>query len=256
MGKSDAVAARFTLALSTYEEHARVQREAADRLTAQLLRLRPSFGRVFEVGCGTGRWSRTLAVRSQIDALWLNDLSPELAVEARKRLPETVRKKTVLLPGDAELLAWPDGLDLVLAGSVLQWFSKPEAFFENLRRRLRPGGLAAVVTYGPENCREVKALTGQGLAYPDAAELFRLASAFRLHHRSEDVRRECFASPRAVLRHLRATGVTGTHGGFRWTKESLLAFEEAYRTRFAARGPAKGVHLTYHPVTMLLEKTS
>ena len=248
MGKSDAVAARFTRALSTYEEHARVQREAADRLTAQLLRLRPSFGRVFEVGCGTGRWSRTLAVRSQIDALWLNDLSPELAVEARKRLPETVRKKTVLLPGDAELLAWPDGLDLVLAGSVLQWFSKPEAFFENLRRRLRPGGLAAIVTYGPENCREVKALTGQGLAYPDAG--------FRLHHPSEDVRRECFASPRAVLRHLRATGVTGTHGGFRWTKESLLAFEEAYRTRFAARGPAEGVHLTYHPVTMLLEKTS
>lgn len=256
MGKSDAVAARFTRALSTYEEHARVQREAADRLTAQLLRLRPSFGRVFEVGCGTGRWSRTLAVRSQIDALWLNDLSPELAVEARKRLPETVRKKTVLLPGDAELLAWPDGLDLVLAGSVLQWFSKPEAFFENLRRRLRPGGLAAVVTYGPENCREVKALTGQGLAYPDAAELFRLAADFRVHHRSEEIRRERFATPRAVLRHLRATGVTGTHDGFRWTKRSLCAFEEAYRARFASDDGEESVHLTYHPVILLLEKPS
>ncbi len=256
MGKSDAVAARFTRALSTYEEHARVQREAADRLTAQLLRLRPSFGRVFEVGCGTGRWSRTLAVRSQIDALWLNDLSPELAVEARKRLPETVRKKTVLLPGDAELLAWPDGLDLVLAGSVLQWFSKPEAFFENLRRRLRPGGLAAVVTYGPENCREVKALTGQGLAYPDAETLLRFAADFRVHHRSEEIRRERFATPRAVLRHLRATGVTGTHDGFRWTKRSLFAFEEAYRARFAADDGEESVHLTYHPVILLLEKPS
>lgn len=256
MGKSDAVATRFTRALSTYEEHARVQREAADRLTAQLLRLRPSFGRVFEVGCGTGRWSRTLAVRSQIDALWLNDLSPELAVEARKRLPETVRKKTVLLPGDAELLAWPDGLDLVLAGSVLQWFSKPEAFFENLRRRLRPGGLAAVVTYGPENCREVKILTGRGLAYPDADELFRHAAGFRVHHHSNEIRRERFASPRAVLRHLRATGVTGTHDGFQWTKGSLHAFEEAYRARFAAEGGAESVSLTYHPVTLLLEKPS
>ena len=256
MGKSDAVAARFTRALSTYEEHARVQREAADRLTAQLLRLRPSFGRVFEVGCGTGRWSRTLAVRSQIDALWLNDLSPELAVEARKRLPETVRKKTVLLPGDAELLAWPDGLDLVLAGSVLQWFSRPETFFENLRRCLRPGGLAAIVTYGPENCREVKILTGRGLAYPDADELFRHAAGFRVHHHSNEIRRERFASPRAVLRHLRATGVTGTHDGFQWTKGSLHAFEEAYRARFAAEGGAESVSLTYHPVTLLLEKTS
>ena len=256
MGKSDAVAARFSSALSTYEEHARVQREAADRLTDRLLSLRTAFGRVFEVGCGTGRWSRTLAARSKIDALWLNDLSPELALEARKRLPEAVREKTGLLPGDAERVVWPDGLDLVLAGSVLQWFSRPETFFENLRQCLRPGGLAAVVTYGPENCREVKTLTGRGLAYPDAEALLRLAAGFRVHHRSEEIRRERFATPRAVLRHLRATGVTGTHNGFQWTKGSLHAFEEAYRTRFAAEGGAEGVSLTYHPVTLLLEKTS
>ena len=173
METSDAVAARFSSALSTYEEHARVQREAADHLTERLLSLRTSFGRVFEVGCGTGRWSRTLAARADIDALWLNDLSPELTSEARQRLPEAVREKTGVLAGDAERVVWPEGLDLVLAGSVLQWFSRPEAFFENLRRRLRPGGLAAVVTYGPENCREVKALTGRGLAYPDAETLCR-----------------------------------------------------------------------------------
>lgn len=256
MGKSDAVASRFSSALSTYEEHARVQREAADRLTERLLSLRTTFGQVFEVGCGTGRWSRTLAHRADIDTLWLNDLSPELALEARKRLPEAVREKTGLLPGDAERVVWPDGLDLVLAGSVLQWFSRPETFFENLRRRLRPGGLAAVVTYGPENCREVKDLTGRGLAYPDAEALLRFAAGFRVHHRSEEVRRERFATPRAVLRHLRATGVTGTHNGFQWTKGSLHAFEEAYRTRFAAEGGAEGVSLTYHPVTLLLEKTS
>lgn len=256
MERNDTVAARFSSALSTYEEHAHVQREAADHLTERLLSLRTSFGRVFEVGCGTGRWSRTLAARADIEALWLNDLSPALALEARKRFPDAVREKTDVVPGDAERVVWPDGLDLVLAGSVLQWFSRPEAFFENLRRRLRPGGLAAVVTYGPENCREVKALTGRGLAYPDAETLLRFAAGFRVHHRSEEIRRERFATPRAVLRHLRATGVTGTHGGFRWTKESLLAFEEAYRTRFAARGPAEGVHLTYHPVTMLLEKKS
>lgn len=256
MVKSDAVALRFTGALSTYEEHARVQREAADRLTERLLTLRTSFGRVFEVGCGTGRWSRTLAARSNINALWLNDLSPELAREARKRLPDGVREKAKVLAGDAERVVWPDGLDLVLAGSVLQWFSRPEVFFENLRRRLRPGGLAAVVTYGPENCREVKALTGRGLAYPDAEALVRFAAGFRVHHHSSEIRRERFASPRAVLRHLRATGVTGTHDGFRWTKDSLLAFEETYRARFAAESGAEGVSLTYHPVTMLLEKTS
>ena len=256
MEKSDAVAARFLSALSTYEEHARVQREATDHLTERLLSLRTAFGRVFEVGCGTGRWSRTLAARSEIDALWLNDLSFELAREARKRLPEAVREKTGLLPGDAERVAWPDGLDLVLAGSVLQWFSRPETFFENLRRCLRPGGLAAIVTYGPENCREVKILTGRGLAYPDADELFRHAAGFRVHHHSNEIRRERFASPRAVLRHLRATGVTGTHDGFQWTKGSLHAFEEAYRARFAAEGGAESVSLTYHPVTLLLEKTS
>ena len=96
----------------------------------------------------------------------------------------------------------------------------------------------------------------ESLAYPDADELFRHASGFRVHHHSNEIRRERFASPRAVLRHLRATGVTGTHDGFQWTKGSLHAFEEAYRTRFAAEGGAEGVSLTYHPVTLLLEKTS
>ena len=186
----------------------------------------------------------------------MNDLSPELTSEARQRLPEAVREKTGVLAGDAERVVWPEGLDLVLAGSVLQWFSRPEAFFENLRRRLRPGGLAAVVTYGPENCREVKALTGRGLAYPDAETLLRFAAGFRVHHRSEEVRRERFATPRAVLRHLRATGVTGTHDGFRWTKRSLFAFEEAYRARFAADDGEESVYLTYHPVILLLEKPS
>ena len=186
----------------------------------------------------------------------MNDLSHELTSEARQRLPEAVREKTGVLAGDAERVVWPEGLDLVLAGSVLQWFSRPEAFFENLRRRLRPGGLAAVVTYGPENCREVKALTGRGLAYPDAETLLRSAADFRVHHRSEEIRRERFATPRAVLRHLRATGVTGTHDGFRWTKRSLFAFEEAYRARFAADDGEESVHLTYHPVILLLEKPS
>ena len=44
MERNDTVAARFTSALSTYEEHAHVQREAADHLTERLLSLRTSFG--------------------------------------------------------------------------------------------------------------------------------------------------------------------------------------------------------------------
>ena len=127
------------------------------------------------------------------------------------------------------------------AGSVLRKPSAPSSSRRTRRRR---------------HLRSRKLSGSEGLDRTGARLSRRFAAGFRVHHRSEEVRRERFATPRAVLRHLRATGVTGTHDGFRWTKRSLFAFEEAYRARFAADDGEESVHLTYHPVILLLEKPS
>ena len=49
----------------------------------------------------------------------------------------------------------------------------------------------------------------------------------------------------AVLRHLKATGVTATGAGEVWTRGRLAVFVEAYERQFAVAGG--GVRLTYEP---------
>ncbi|CCD03423.1 methyltransferase domain-containing protein, partial [Azospirillum baldaniorum] len=72
-----AIAAAFGKAAPRYEEHAAVQRVAAERLAERVARLPlPPRPRVLEIGCGTGFLSR--ALRERIGpADWLfTDLSP------------------------------------------------------------------------------------------------------------------------------------------------------------------------------------
>lgn len=256
------VSARFGRAAHTYEEKARVQRAAMDELTNFLLTRRSSFSEILEIGCGTGRWSREIALRAEVSHLTLNDLSALMLETARSKLPKALASKTDFWLGNAERDSWPhesgqaNQPDLVLAGSVLQWFSRPKNFFDRLARALRPGGLAALVTFGPANCREIRLLTGAGLAYPDFSTLCDYATPFRILHAHESILRQVFETPRAVLQHLRDTGVTATNGNFRWTTSTLRHFEEAYAERFAhSDNPTHGVTLTYHPIVFVLEKT-
>lgn len=61
--------------------------------------------------------------------------------------------------------------DLVVSGSTIQWFVDREAFLQRLAQAMNPGALLAVSLFGPENFKELRELTGRGLAYPTLAEL-------------------------------------------------------------------------------------
>ena len=225
---------RFAKHLAAYDSLAVVQRRIAATLAGYFSAVAPArFERVLEVGCGTGFFTDELLNISKIDSFFLNDLVPEALPPLAGRLGV---RHVELLPGDAERIALPEGLDLVVSTSTVQWFDDLDAFFARVAAALKPGGRFVFNTFGPENLHQVKTLTGNGLEYLPVEELRRLLYNHFTHidlHR--ETIRQAFDAPFDVLRHLQQTGVTAT-GEFRWTPGALRAFEHEYTGRYSADG--------------------
>ena len=118
---------------------------------------------------------------------------------------------------------------------------------------MKTEGLLAFGTFGPENFREVKAATGEGLRYPDRTRLeeMLLDAGFAVVETLEYTRSLRFATPADVLRHIRSTGVNSIRP-VQWTRRTLADFEASYRN---ASGSDDGsVALTYHPILIAARK--
>ena len=236
----------FRRGFATYDDSALVQKAIARGLTRRLLRHAADarFARVFEAGYGTGQLTRLLLQRLSIQTLHLNDLAaPPLpfAPEADYR------------PGDIETLPLPDHLDLAISASMIQWISDPQALIQRLCGAVRPGGWLALSGFGPDHFSELQALGSQAAAPSllSAQSLAdRLPTDWTVHEAGSCRRALWFASPHAVLRHLRDTGVNG-RARRPWTRRDLDAFCQAYHQRFGRSG---SVPLTYQPVWLIARK--
>ena len=239
------IAECFARARQTYDREARVQHQVAEQMLSLLLEACPprtECTRIVEVGCGTGQ-----AFRPQ--QLWLNDLCPEM----RESLAGLLASPCVSFnPGDAEDIALPPQNQVITSCSTFQWFADLPAFFRRCHQALLPGGLLAFSTFGVENLREIRTLTGHGLHYFTLAEIRAMLSPdFHVLHASEEVATLTFPTPTEVLRHLKQTGVTGTEKRI-WTRTRLQQFTEEYIRLFSTTDGQ--VSLTYHPIYILAKK--
>ena len=125
-------------------------------------------------------------------------------------------------------------------------------FFHKLASLLSPEGVLLFNTFTPENLREVRMLTGEGLTYPETGCIREWLSAdFRILQEEEQPIVLTFRHPLDVLRHLRYTGVTA-NAAHVWTRGRQLRFCQEYPARCpAAHG---GVTLTYCPLYIVAVK--
>lgn len=153
-------------AAGSYDNHARVQRMMAERLSQSLdgwlngdCTDKPN---ILEIGCGTGALTEILVnkwPRSSITAL---DIAPAMIIAAEQRIlsdPANLSGCPVrFIQEDAERWtadAPAASFDLIISNACFQWLHDPKQTMGQLRRLLRAGGLLVFTTFGPDTFCEL-----------------------------------------------------------------------------------------------------
>lgn len=200
------VADRFDNTRDTYDNAARLQHNVANRLAVNLLKKtgqRKHFSDAIEIGAGSGRLTRLYTPSLDIRRLQLWDLAP--------MDPDLVPQGATMISDDAEarLFEVPDNsTDLVISASTLQWFNSPVNAIIQIKRILKPGGIAAISLYTQGTYASLAEATGVSINY---------ISPLRV---KEAVKQDCdidlftvdndcqnFDSSRDLIEHMRITGV-------------------------------------------------
>ncbi len=228
------VARRFIRAASSYEANASVQRIVAAHLSELWRNMQPpeEAQTVVEAGAGTGLLTNEYLKWASPTNLTLWDLA-----ELQHTLPGHHEQC------DAETsirnLA-TNSIDAIASASVIQWFDSPISFIHQCMRVVRPGGIIAIATYGPDNMKELIPFAPSPAHYL-SAETWR--KALQDEHAeisiSEDRHSIAFDTPSQLLRHLRLTGVNTSV-----STRSLSAARSILSSSIR--------EITYHPIYIVI----
>ncbi|MEN7551046.1 methyltransferase domain-containing protein [Rapidithrix thailandica] len=244
---------RFQRSLASYPGQAQVQRKVAEKLVNKTLELGGSvFENAVEIGTGTGTLTRCFLEKAIVKHLILNDLVPEVKPLLEVILQNHPQISVQYCWGDGEKIHIPTATDLLISGSTIQWFESPFAFLKKVHTSLKKGALIAFSTFGNENFKEIKTLTGSGLTYYELSSWsHELQEIFEIAYTEEFWETLYFACPKEVLKHLQKTGVNGLQRQ-KWTPGKFQQFQEEYIRQFSQHNGS--VKLTYHPQIIILRK--
>ncbi|MCC8142790.1 MAG: methyltransferase domain-containing protein [Tannerellaceae bacterium] len=150
---------RFSRAISTYDQHALAQQQICNRLAGLVSRYAGNrFGRILEIGCGTGGFTRLLKQQCQVEEWVINDLCTGYENQIRKIIgaPSNLH----YIAGDAEKINFEGKFELITAASAIQWFTNPAAFLKRLGGNIETGGAFISAHLSPETYRKSIRLPG------------------------------------------------------------------------------------------------
>lgn len=222
---------KFSRAATTYDEHATVQKEAAEQLAARLPDTTPAA--ILELGCGTGNYTRLLTDRFPASRLTALDFSAAMLAVARAKVHE---EPVTFHCQDAEVFLKNIRVsyDLITSNATMQWFDDLARAAGLIAERLSPGGTFLATIFGPEGLQELHdglaAVNPGGVTLPidSFPDQDRLQAIFSTQFDQVEIEEwrllRCYPTLTDLLRHIRRTGTGGPRQG-----EALLD-----RPRFAA----------------------
>ncbi|NNE59590.1 MAG: methyltransferase domain-containing protein [Woeseia sp.] len=155
---------RFDRIAADFDEADVVHRVTGDGLLERLQPMQLEARRVLELGAATGTLSRQLSRhfrRSQVVSV---DLSLPMLREARRHRGWFSRVRELQASAEQLPLA-DDSADVVVANQLLPWLGPSPAGLKEVARVLRPEGLFAFASLGPDSFRELRAAFEDGDAH-------------------------------------------------------------------------------------------
>ncbi|MGK2912360.1 MAG: methyltransferase domain-containing protein [Sphingobium sp.] len=252
-GRKSQIASAFGAAAAVYDDHASIQRIAAQTVAdlASLLPV-PDVPSILEVGCGTGLLTREIGMRWPSGSLVATDLAGEMVAKAA----DGAMIAGTFLPMDGEK-PWFDGahFDLILSSLAFQWFDDLPLALARLHSLLRPGGSLIFSTMGERSFarwRDAHAQCGVDAGVPiypamddlrDMLAPYTDAFAF-----DEEYPLPC-GNARGLIGHLRGIGATVPVLGR--SPLSPAALRRVMAT-FDANGAQDGYHILFGRITRLV----
>ena len=247
------IAGAFAGAVPTYDQAAKIQRQAAGHL-ADYLSARAPYAdqRVLEIGCGTGFLSRPLAttICPQARDLIITDIAEPMLAAAKNRLNANPDLKTnlsfQLLDGQQPDITGE--FDLITSSMTFQWFEQLETSVRGLTRLLSDEGRLVFLTLGENSLRQWRAVHDQ-LDIPCATPRYPRADALPGLVREWEVTAQ-HPHGMSFLRDLKAIGAHRPRDGRGPLPPPLL------RTLIGALDHNSGpvVEITYHFLLFDLSK--
>ena len=205
----------FARAAASYEQHDVLQREVQADLLGRLDFYLEAPGRVIDVGAGTGRGSALLKKRYPKAQVIAIDLAQPMLHAARRH--QGLLRPFQRVCGEATALPLPDhSVDVLHSNLCFQWVDDLATLFGECVRVLKPGGLLAFSSFGPDTLRELRAAwaavdehshVGRFLDMHDVGDAMLNAG---LRDPVLDVNRYTltYSEPRALLKELKGLGAT------------------------------------------------
>ena len=149
------IAKKFSRAAGTYAEAAVLHHEVGQRLLERLSFMTMEPQSIVDLGCNTGHFTRQLAKQYRGASVLAIDIAEGMLRQARRQSRWWHRPR--YLAADAASLPLQDNsVDMIYSALVLQWCPDLKRVFSEVQRVLRPGGIFAFATYGPDTLLELR----------------------------------------------------------------------------------------------------
>lgn len=241
----------FDRAAHAYDAHATLQQQQVARLFALATQYLPEQALLLDIGCGTGQFARLAQERPGWRITGL-DLSLAMLKQAATRC--------TALQADAVHLPIADhSVDGVISSLCLQWINDKPAALAEMRRVLKPGGVALLATLGHQSLAELRQAAASaeitlGLLPMESYTHYRalaVDSGLQIASFQHTVQIDYYPSVEALLTSMRAIGA-GNAGARRFIPPAR--FMRMIHEYEAAHATSRGIPASWEPVLMVLKK--
>ena len=227
----------FGRAASSYEKHDVLQQEVQSALIERLDFYTAEPGRIIDVGAGTGRGTALLKKRYAKAEVIAVDLALPMLRAAKQHASWLKPFQRVCAEATALPLA-DHSVDVLHSNLCFQWIDDLKALFDECARVLKPGGLLAFSTFGPDTLKELRASWAEADQQPHVSRFLDMHDvgdamlAAGLRDPVLDVHRYTltYSEPRKLLDELQGLGATNADQ----TRERGLTGKSRYRRMLAA----------------------